>query len=314
VDVDLLEEPPLLHFALDRSGSMNDADKWRTVREVLGETVMQLGPRVLVGASVFPDPQLDGCSPGVEAFKPARGDAPAGKVGPTLEALAKALHFSASGATPTAKSLAVVKALVGQSVGRRYVILATDGGPNCNGAITCDVSECLPNVEGVSASCQPGKLPNCCDASIYGSLQCLDDDATVNAVSEIAKAGIPVYVVGVPGSGPYASLLNRMAEAGMTARTGDVKYYRVDSTDADALRLALKQVAAAITGTCDFELKETPNVGYVNVYADQQPLAQEGNWTLMGKTVSLVGDACERVKRGDLLNVRVVVGCPTIVR
>ena len=314
VDVDLLEAPPLLHFALDRSGSMNDSGKWNTVRAVVGETVMQLGPRVSVAASVFPDPAHDGCSAGVQVFPPRRGDAPAGVIGPTLEDLATALRLLASGATPTAKSLAVVKSLVSQEAGRRYVILATDGGPNCNDTLKCDVSECLANVESVAPTCQPNQLPNCCDGTAYGSVQCLDGAATVQAVGDIAAAGVPVYVVGVPGSGPYASVLNKMAEAGGTARSGDVKYYRVDSTDADALRAALKQVAASITGTCDFELKERPNIGFVNVYADNKPLAQDGNWTLTDKRVTLIGSVCEQVLRGDVLNVRVVVGCPTIAR
>ncbi len=314
VDVDLLETPPLLHFALDRSGSMNDSNKWSTVRQVVGETVMQLGPRISVAASVFPDPSRDGCSPGLQVFPPRRGDPPAGTIGPTLEDLAKTLDLLASGATPTAKSLAIVKTLVEQSTGRRYVILATDGGPNCNDALKCDVSECLPNIESVAPTCQPDKPPNCCDSASYGSVQCLDGAATVKAVNDIAKAGVPVYVVGVPGSGPYASLLNKMAEAGGTARAADVKYYRVDSTDAGALRAALTQVAAAITGTCEFDLKDKPTLGYVNVYADNKPLTQDGNWTLSDKRVTLIGPACDRVLRGDVLNVRVVVGCPTIIR
>ena len=78
---------------------------------------------------------------------------------------------------------------------------------------------------------------------------------------------------------------------------------------------ALKKIAARITGTCSFYLKETPaDPAEVNVYLDDAPIAYEpvNGWTIDDKTVTLVGSACDRVKNGDALDVRIIAGCPRI--
>ena len=42
------------------------------------------------------------------------------------------------------------------------------------------------------------------------------------------------------------------------------------------------------------------------------PYEPVNGWTISGKTVTLVGTACERVKSGDVLDVRIIAGCPRI--
>ncbi len=141
VDQPLLLDPPNLYFVLDRSSSMTIDNKWATIIKVLGQLVIDLGPRANLGAAVFPDPggpSPDDCTTGIEVFATRRGDSPAGQAGPTAIALLTELgHISAAGGTPTAATLQALAPHIESLPGTTYVILATDGGPNCNASATC---------------------------------------------------------------------------------------------------------------------------------------------------------------------------------
>jgi len=54
---------------------------------------------------------------------------------------------------------------------------------------------------------------NCCDPKQVGELgtgQCVDADATEQAVAAYESAGIDTYVVGMPGSEAYGDVLGRL--------------------------------------------------------------------------------------------------------
>jgi hypothetical protein len=319
VDQPLLGDPPNLYFVLDRSGSMQEDGKWPTIISVLGSLVVALGPRANVGAAVFPDPHYGNCAPGVQVVPLRRGDAPAGTAGPTATALLDDLgSLTASGGTPTAATLESLAPAIAKLPGKTYVILATDGGPNCNAAANCDVANCELNIESASSQCTPGGPINCCaDSSIGSDLSCLDSDPTIAGVTAIAQSGIPVYVIGVPGSAPYAALLDELATAGGTARTTEPRYYAVSTTDRSALTEAIFGIAATITATCTLTLNNTPPVpDDINVFLDENVLPQAGpdGWTLDGKTVTILGQSCQQIQSGAILDVRVVAGCPTRLR
>ena len=311
-EVTLLTDAPNLYFVLDRSGSMTDGNKWSTVRTVVGKTIVLLGPRVNVGAAIFPS-DTDTCAAGREVMAVRPGDAPAGSVGPTVLSFLKSTSVPAVGGTPTGATVATLTPKLTSLAGRTFVILATDGGPNCNSSVACAVDACMLNIED-SPGCPIMGVPNCCGKTFDGPEFCLDADPTVAAVAALSKAGIPTYVIGVPGSAPYAAVLDRMAEAGGTARPTVPEYYRVDSTDAAAFGAALAKVAAKITATCTFPLQQVPDPGKLNVFLDGVALAPDptDGWILDGTTVQIVGAACDKIQNGDVLAVRVVAGCPTI--
>jgi hypothetical protein len=315
VDQAILTDVPNIYFVLDRSGSMTD--KWTTVRTVLAHIEKQLGPRIAIGAAVFPDPTVqDGCAPGVEVMPVRQGDSPTLVYGPTTNALAAALDIGASGGTPTAATLqSLLPHLQSLAAGKRtYVVIATDGGPNCNPRLACSVDQCEANIEGAQG-CVPNTPPNCCDLAIDGPLTCLDAAASVQAVAAIAAAGIPVYVVGLPGSPPYAALLDQMATAGGTAQSGPNAYYAVDMVD--ALDAAISSIAAKIAATCTLPLAGPPaDPGLVNVFLDEQVLPEDpvNGWRLDGATVTILGSACADVLAGKYLDVRVIAGCPTVLK
>lgn len=315
-EVPLLGDPPNVYFVLDRSGSMNDNNKWTTIRITVANIISKLGARIAVGATLFP-PNGSSCSAGNEVLSVRRGDNPSApgqrsNLALTLLGLTSA---PAEGGTPTAATLSALATKLKALQGKTFVILATDGGPNCNAASTCASSECIPNIESTAQGCVPNGV-NCCTVNKYGPENCLDSGPTIAAATALAQAGIPVYVIGVPGSAPYASLLDALATAGGTARPTSPKYYRVDTSDTSAFTTALAQVAAKITATCTFPLRSTPqDPSLVNVYADGNILPKDpaNGWTISGSTVTLVGATCAKVSSGEVLEVRVIEGCPTVL-
>jgi hypothetical protein len=313
-DEPLIIDAPTIYFVLDRSGSMSQLNKWVNVQVVLEKLVVALGPRAKVGAAVFPDPNYDGCTPGIQVFAPVPGDAPAGTPGPTGAALTTTLsRIPALGGTPTALTLSALLPNLESFSGKTYVVLATDGGPNCNASAMCTAEQCTYNIED-TPGCPPGGS-NCCVDPNVGAQACLDAQPTVDAVKAIAAAGIPVYVVGVPGSAPYATLLDQLALAGGTGRGTEPQYYAIDSADQSALLAALSGIAAKITGTCTLTLDNVPPApGLVNVFFDERVLPQGGpdGWTLDGNTVTVLGASCQKILGGGVLDVRVVAGCPTV--
>ena len=100
-------------------------------------------------------------------------------------------------------------------------------------------------------------------------------------------------------------------------RAAGRRYYAVGSTDAAAFGAALKAVAARITATCTLTLDPTPpDPDAVNVYLDSTvvPRTATDGWRLDGATVTLLGATCAKVLAGDVLDVRVIAGCPTVIR
>jgi hypothetical protein len=368
VDQPLLGQVPNLYFVLDRSGSMNDDNKWGTIVDVLGQLVIQLGPRVNIGIAVFPAPAggPNTCAAGVPVIDLSPGDPWSAQLGPTATRVLNELgRIGAQGGTPTAATLTNLLPLLKTYSGKTYVVLATDGGPNCNASASCSAAQCQLDIES-TPGCSTST--NCC-AVPGGELSCLDADPTTAAVSALVANGFPVYVVGIPGSAPYATLLDALATAGGTARDPigpGPQYYNVATTDEQAFESALFRVAARVAGHCELTLDEVPpNPDLVNVFLNGVPLAtgagcidstpveasanDEGgldagmdsapepaeggatepspsmeasdseseastcSWILRGQTVTILGDTCQSIMAGDILDVRVVAGCPTVI-
>ncbi len=314
LDAPLFVDPPTIYFVLDRSGSMGTPDKWNQVRVVVAKIMRGLGPRANFGATIFPGKSdLNTCMPGDEIMSVRGGDAPSSGVdGPTTSYLLAVTRLTPFGGTPTGATLEGVRGRLANVPGQKYVILATDGAPNCNAGASCGFDQCQLNIEGFEG-CPRGGPFNCCEPPEGWRENCNDGLRTTSAIAALKTAGIPTYVVGLPGAAPYSALLDEMALAGGTARAATPKYFAVDAATEPLMLAALKQIAAQIAGTCVFDLKDTPaNPGLVNVYMDDVilPFEPVNGWKLEGKTVTLLGSACERVKSGDVLDVRMIVGCP----
>lgn len=201
------------------------------------------------------------------------------------------------GGTPTAASLRAARSHLASLEGDGYVLLVTDGAPNCNAAL-----------DGRSCTCV---ATNC----VSNHLNCLDDVEAVNAVEELAEAGIRTYVIGYDTAG-WAHVLDRMAAAGATGRT---THFPVG--DQASLADALSEIGGTLS-SCSYELESVPpnNHRYIRVTVDgvtipHASVMNDGNgWILEGdRTITLVGDACEALKDGEAHDINIVVECEPIL-
>lgn len=309
-------DAPNVYFVLDASGSMAEQAKggsrYEIVREAVVDLVRDLGPLINVGAAVFPvNANVNPCGAGAEVMPVTPGDPPGSTETSTTEAFEEAIDVVPNGGTPTGKTLAVLAPTLAQLPGKTIVVLATDGGPNCNSAASCGIDDCVPNIEG---SCDPGT--NCCaPGGVAGPELCIDREATLEAISAIAADGIEVYVIGIPGSEVYEDVLDEMAVAGGAPLSGKDKYYRV--TDLDDLGGVLGSIAGQVL-SCEFPLESPPDVpNKTNVYLDGEllPFDEKNGWSWKSESVvELNGEACERLKGGEVKQVQVVSGCPTSIK
>jgi hypothetical protein len=305
---------PNLYFVLDISGSMLRDHKWDNVRQAAASLIQELGTHARFGASVFPKPMSNACDSGVEVMPLRLGDTQ----GMTANYFMAATAVTPNGGTPTAATLQALLPNLRGLRGLTFVILATDGGPNCNANVaSCPVDQCTRNIDQINAQCTPGGSVNCCDASQPAG-GCLDGDATAQAVRDLRAAGVQTYVMGIPGSAPYAPVLDQMAIAGGTARAGQPRYYAVNTPDEAALAAAFEEIAATVMRGCALRLSDAvPNPNRVNLYLDGAVVPQgPDGWSLDGQTVTLQGSTCASFQGGPPnaapAPVLVTQGCPTV--
>lgn len=332
-EIPAVTDPPNLYFIVDRSGSMGDNlpgssySKYENARIAISKMLRAIGHRVRYGAGVFPAfGSSDGCAPGLQIFQTVAGDPPSaaqsGTDGPNLASLLRQLgQITPDGATPTAATLRALEPTILALGGKKtYVVLMTDGAPNCNVDLKCGPDACIPNIEHESiANTDCDAAFNCCDPKLVGEVgvgYCVDADATEAAVADFEANGVDTYVVGMPGSEEYAQMLGRLAVAGNTARPGDTPYYAV--SDTNELTTALRSIGAQVAITCDLPLTGAPDdPNLVNVYFDRQlvPKNDSDGWLYTGeKSIQFRGTSCSKLSSGDVLNVQVLAGCPTVVR
>lgn len=333
------QKPTPVYLVLDRSGSMADVippatdTKWKTITDALlapsTGVLRSFGARVAIGATVFPGASAsDACTTGHEVAPTTTGS----------DAFYDSLYnllgaISPNGGTPTALTLTDLAPELAALPQPAYVLLATDGGPNC-GTTPCDASECIPNIESdfitSTFQCTPTG-ENCCSDGLTGPGNCVDGAATVAAVESLQGQGIKTFVFGIPntltGDNPYATLLDQLAVAGGTAIAGATgspaspKYYAATDASQAAFIAVLQAIAAQVVDSCDITLTSAPtNPAFVNVLLDGTTIPQDpvNGWSFgadAGDTqIVLNGTACAQVTSGAVSNVQVAVGCQTLVK
>ena len=180
------------------------------------------------------------------------------------------------------------------------------------------MDRCIPNLEEARLSDELvcDESVNCCDPSLLGPENCLDDAGSLAAIEELARAGVRTFVIGIPGSDAYADVLDRLALAGGAPRLGSPSYYRVN--DAEELITTVAALGIEVALACSIELVDPPpDAGLVNVFFDGEivPYDPENGWTFSdARTVQMQGEACALMQTGQVLQADIVAGCPVVIR
>ena len=312
-------------LVIDKSGSMLDTpegfddDKWSSMKGSLASALDGAKEGLSLGLLLYPS---DGCDVPMDiAVDVAEAGAALGDIEDALDAA------EPSGGTPTAaaleRALAYFQSGAGAGLeGEKYVLLATDGGPNCNPDGECEVASCTANLDG---QCPMG-VDNCCDPDMAGEgagEYCLDEDATTDAIDALAGENVDTFVVGIPGTEQYASSLDAFAKAGGRARAdAPPSYYAVEAQgdEPGGLTDVLRAITSSLITSCRLQLGSTPPaLDKLNVEVDGELVPQSGanGWRLDESTdpptIELLGETCEQVENEGVQSVEVLFGCPTII-
>jgi hypothetical protein len=272
VDGDLL-------LVLDRSRSMSDrtptGTKWTDLTGAL-DSVLTDTTEIKWGLSVFPASDTQACTVAMVETPPTSGSAGA--------LSARIRQFSPTGAgTPTRNAVTAAGQFMSHMTdgARKYLLLATDGEPNC--------------ADGA-------RDPNASDAT-----------ATVATVGQLEQSGVSTFVVGVAADATADATLSSLARAGGEARQATVAYF--PTTNARELETSLGVVARQVA-LCTFDLNPAPPVGdTISLAVGARPFprnqAHTGDgwdFTNAGKSIALYGAACDAVQGGGAITAQYVCG------
>ncbi len=277
---------PNLMIALDRSCSMRrqvaGIRKWDAAVNAIGRITTDYEDTIRFGLVLFPD-RGDGrdCRQGDLTFPVGEGNA-----GP-IRALLQAAQDPADPWYPDGPCVTNIDTAMQQAAGDpgladparpSYVMLVTDGK---------------------QAGCSAGG----------------GNQGTLAAIEGLLASGVRTFVVGFGGE-VSARWLTDFSAAGGAALAGEPNYHQAD--DAAALVAAVRAIGAAVA-SCDFALGDIPDdPDALAAFFDdaeripRDPDHQEGwDYDPQRNTVTFYGDACERLRAGEVVDVDVVFQCET---
>jgi len=289
--------PPDLLIVLDKSGSMSDVvgpdTKWNQVRAALDMTVMALQGQIKWGLQLFPTDS--NCAAQQVAVPVAPNNYAA--ISSTMSS------NSPGGNTPTRDAVhnggMYVAGVADQNP--KYLLLATDGAPNCGALPSCPpMPPCPASCLAVGGFCLP----------VPGN----DGAAAVMAVQDVFNMGVHTFVVGIATGSQEDMVLNQMAMAGGEPRPGGPpSYYQVTSTA--SLVSVINMIAGQII-SCTFPLQMRPpypdrvTVSANGMMVPRDPTHVNG-WDYGPGMMSIVfyGMWCQNLQNGTINDVRAIFGC-----
>jgi hypothetical protein len=300
--------PPDVLIVLDRSASMaqtppgGGAIKYVQVLAAIRQVVQILDSEVRFGMEFFPTDM----SCGIDAV-----DIPVApnNFGPIAGA---ADIFQPGGNTPTADAIHFAGSYLGTlgTPNPKYIVLATDGYPNC---ITQTVPCMCPPGWSADPSSQCVKASDPTQHYACDSMGGSGVNTAYAAIADLASRGIFTYVIGIATSATEQVGLNVLAEAGGAARSGPIEYY--PTTNQADFAAAMSSIAMGVA-SCSFTLTmPPPDRDRVSVLvggnaAPRDPSHMNGwDYGPGGTTVQLYGSWCDMVRTGNVTEVRAVFGC-----
>jgi von Willebrand factor type A domain len=287
----LMNAPADLLIVLDRSGSMLEdstgmacaggcgaTSKWTQMTTAIEQVAMTTQNQVNWGLKFFGSDKA-GCNvnPGVEVPPVTANSA----------AITAAITANMPGSsTPTrAGIMAAGTYLTALADGNpKYIILATDGIPNC---------------------------------AAVGGQNAGDDAAAIAAVGAVATGGIPVFVIGIATNDMATMTLNGMAMAGGRPQAGAQQYYLVSNT-ADLVTV-LGTLQGMIMRSCTYHLPQVPpNPENVKVTVAGNRIERDTThttgWDYSPDMMSIIffGGLCDQLTAGTAGDVNIILGCGTM--
>ena len=291
--IDLTRLPAEVLLVLDNSGTMisskmpSGLTRWVEAMNAFDQVLPATDANLNWGLMLYPGPYTGSSSTGKCTV--GQVDVPvASSNGATVMAAYHARTLNDTNATPTTATINAAVAYLQQrtTANPKYIVLATDGEPNCG---------------------SPG------DTSVTTQTR----TAAVNAIAASKTAGIPVFVVGICTSNTTGSTtLDQMADAGGQALPTSPKYYSANS-QAD-LVAAMGQISGKIA-SCLFTMTSAPpDPTNVAVKFSDGTLAlrdptQTNGWEYTDSTnqkIQLFGPPCDSVMNGTYTDVKILFGCP----
>jgi hypothetical protein len=286
---------PELLIVQDRSGSMSEdpsgniliktkdpKSRWMQMVTAIEGTV-QSNANIMWGLEMYPDANADPyTSDGCEVSMSL--DVPVGmNTGANIKTALDATE--PDGSTPTTAAINAAVAYLTGAVDNdghpKYILLATDGEPNCSSS--------------------------------------LDDNAAAEqAVTDAANKGIHTFVVGIGSGNGNEAVLSQMAMNGKEPNTtaGQKPYYEVSS--AADLTAALTKIAGQIV-SCSYALQSAPmNPDLVEIHSGTKTVPRDpshmNGWDYGPMDLSIVfyGGACTDLQTGIVQTVSAVYGCPPV--
>jgi hypothetical protein len=340
----------------DKSFPCNTATcptRWSTLSTTVTQFLQDPTPSARFGLTFFPQPPdsdvNDQCTPTLSVLAPipssfddssasllALADAGVNALA-TVQSSNPQGPTGTGGGTPTGDSLKYFNsnpAAVVDPVRDAYVLLLTDGLPNCN-------PDLGPTVGTSSCICTLEDDQDCLDARPLG-IGCLDDTATVNVISELKSVqSITTVVLGFgadTSAAAAASTLQAMAIAGgfptrlcpnknqdcgpsnpCDLGSGQCSKQYFEATDAASLTAALQQIYAGVGAkACIVPLQEVPsNAQLISVLVNGAPvLSGPTTWAYQptgslppnlapnpdGPTLQFFGTLCTQIQASSKAN------------
>ncbi|MDP3273991.1 MAG: MopE-related protein [Deltaproteobacteria bacterium] len=269
---DVLGDPVEVLFVVDRSGSMSSATpdgrtRWTALRSAVEAVLPTIDRTHHMGLFIFPFPSS--CSvttaPQVAITMPA-----ASSIAVQLAA------GGPSGTTPTTEALRNAEAYLARtpSTRRRFIVLATDGAPNCSGSVATTVTQ----LSGIRS-----------------------------------RLGVDTFVLGIPGNdASLRSSLDMMARAGGRPRAGSPTYYEASSTA--EFEVALRSIAASTAScTFRLSSRPSMPTGVVISFDGVAlPRSNANGWDYTDATYTTIrfyGTACTRLQGGTVRAITATYNC-----
>jgi hypothetical protein len=314
---------------IDINCPSNCPTRWRALQGAMGSFLTASGKVARMGLATYPGKELVqnevcGGASSLRITLPTAEDETslsnkAAEVNAAIQAIPQFGTGQPEGGTPTASSLRYLGTLSDLQGDARedFVLLLTDGLPNCNDAHP------TPSPDP-QCRCTLGTA--CNDVSSFKTLGCLDKDGSVAAVTALRAQNIRTIVIGFgaeTATGDGTEVLNAMAEAGgfaiepksCTANadcgSGDTcdttagkcrrRFYQAGNQTelAAALDAITERVVTGNPCLVKLALDQIPSSeSLLVVYLDGARLAaSDTTWRLRtDQGVEFLGDKCTRIK------------------